>query len=537
MSTLMNNDLGLDPSDPLNFLLHNPPSTTCTKQMTTRAPALASPQTGIHSAAPSPLPSSGSESGSSIGSFSPPPSMCAAPVDTGYFASTDDPATELANRVRKNAGVVLAVQIGATRNTTRLPPQPRLPPLPRPPATPVQTATQSRPKTSHTTIERRYRTNLNARIQSLRQAIPALRVVDRTAAIKAGEPYPVARLGPARPHRRTRGFVDGVKVARKCSKANVLGKAVEYIRVLKNREKRLMRELEGPMTLLRGFVEGTELLGSGSDKKMCGRPTKVVPLHASDCVHKPAVRNVRVVSAGRRGIAPSPSLSFPPSFPMLSPRSPCSPHVPHALPSFPTLLFPSDPPPSRHCRTPTPSSRALHPGCICRMHTLRAALVPTSLVFTLTLPPPYYPPCSPPSSRVQLAIGSDAAHAHTHVCVCACRVPALVPFSFFSTLSPVPRCTRARRRVECRLHQIRLGDGTAAHAHAVWVRGESLCAPLQVLLARGDARAEFASTHCANARPLCCIPSPGPLSFLSPSPSLPFLSPYLPHVRYVRSSE
>ena len=27
-----------------------------------------------------------------------------------------------------------------------------------------------------------------------------------------------------------RGFVDGVKVARKCSKANVLGKAVEYIR-------------------------------------------------------------------------------------------------------------------------------------------------------------------------------------------------------------------------------------------------------------------------------------------------------------------
>jgi len=29
-----------------------------------------------------------------------------------------------------------------------------------------------------------------------------------------------------------RGFVDGVKVARKCSKANVLGKAVEYIRLV-----------------------------------------------------------------------------------------------------------------------------------------------------------------------------------------------------------------------------------------------------------------------------------------------------------------
>ncbi|KAJ6455590.1 hypothetical protein C8R47DRAFT_935143, partial [Mycena vitilis] len=85
----------------------------------------------------------------------------------------------------------------------------------------------SRPKTSHTTIERRYRTNLNARIQSLRQAVPALRVVDRAAAFKAGE------AGSSDDHEDVvdaRGFVDGVKVARKCSKANVLGKAVEYIR-------------------------------------------------------------------------------------------------------------------------------------------------------------------------------------------------------------------------------------------------------------------------------------------------------------------
>ncbi|KAJ7718155.1 hypothetical protein B0H16DRAFT_1797830 [Mycena metata] len=153
-----------------------------------------------------------SESGGSSGSFSPPPSMRAASVDTGYSASTDDPATELANRVCKNAGVVLAVQIGSepqyqphqpsvftappapsypTPNTaasafTTAPVAPSAPPTP---TTPVQSATHSRPKTSHTTIERRYRTNLNARIQSLRQAVPALRVVDRAAAIK--EPYAV----------------------------------------------------------------------------------------------------------------------------------------------------------------------------------------------------------------------------------------------------------------------------------------------------------------------------------------------------------
>ncbi|KAJ7691859.1 hypothetical protein B0H16DRAFT_1257744, partial [Mycena metata] len=92
----------------------------------------------------------------------------------------------------------------------------------------------SRLKTLHTTIERRYRTNLNARIQSLRQAVPTLRVVDRAAAIKAGEPSPgmLSSRGDAsdpQDHIDARGFVDGVKVARKCSKANVLGKAIEYI--------------------------------------------------------------------------------------------------------------------------------------------------------------------------------------------------------------------------------------------------------------------------------------------------------------------
>ena len=57
-----------------------------------------------------------------------------------------------------------------------------------------------------------------------------------------------------------RGFVDGVKVARKCSKANVLGKAVEYIRVLKKRENRLKAEQAGLKTLVAGLVGGAALL-------------------------------------------------------------------------------------------------------------------------------------------------------------------------------------------------------------------------------------------------------------------------------------
>ena len=55
-----------------------------------------------------------------------------------------------------------------------------------------------------------------------------------------------------------RGFEDGVKVARKCSKANVLGKAVEYIRVLKKWEHRLKAEKAGMKSLIGGLVGGPD---------------------------------------------------------------------------------------------------------------------------------------------------------------------------------------------------------------------------------------------------------------------------------------
>lgn len=104
-----------------------------------------------------------------------------------------------------------------------MPPTPS--PSPSPPVHAIQgpqthvinTIATGRPKTSHTTIERRYRTNLNARIQSLKASVPALRVLDQNY---KNDEYKVDG----------RGYVDGVKVARKGSKANVLGKAVEYIR-------------------------------------------------------------------------------------------------------------------------------------------------------------------------------------------------------------------------------------------------------------------------------------------------------------------
>ncbi|TCD68870.1 hypothetical protein EIP91_009585 [Steccherinum ochraceum] len=235
-----------------------------------------------------------SASSSSGASLSPIPehssAISSSASDSGY--SEGDSASELAHRVRQMAGVTLAVpvsaqvqQLAAAGGQAKLP----IPRLPRPTSTPIKRApskasspeagfsssasaspsaecsdpiaeagqatdisqpaltASGRPKTSHTTIERRYRTNLNARITGLKQAVPALRVLE-----KNGSSYGDAV--------DTRGFVDGVKVARKMSKANVLGKATEYIKVLKRREARLTREQDGLKSLIAGLVGGPALL-------------------------------------------------------------------------------------------------------------------------------------------------------------------------------------------------------------------------------------------------------------------------------------
>ncbi|EMD34676.1 hypothetical protein CERSUDRAFT_116864 [Gelatoporia subvermispora B] len=207
----------------------------------------------------------------------------------------NDAAHDLAQRVRQMAGVTLAVpvsaqvqQLAAAGGQTKLPiprlPRPALPTpakqltpktspapdtfpssspssvssgsdkadSPSPAALPASsTGVIGRPKTSHTTIERRYRTNLNARITGLKHAVPALRVLEAKN-VNGGTGW--GDVVDAR------GFVDGVKVARKMSKANVLGKATEYIRVLKKREARLKREQDGLKALVAGLVGGPALL-------------------------------------------------------------------------------------------------------------------------------------------------------------------------------------------------------------------------------------------------------------------------------------
>lgn len=214
--------------------------------------------------------SSSSSSGASLSPILEPHSAVSSSPASDYGSADSDPAFELAQRVRQAAGVTLAVpvsphvqQLAAASIQDKASRAPRVqsaaqpvapaqppglaPPAPEPvsraspPATSPSDSSSSsspssaaqspnpdapapapltRPKTSHTTIERRYRTNLNARITGLRQAVPALRVLE----LKDGMTSPYNDIVDAR------GFVDGVKVARKMSKANILGKATEYIR-------------------------------------------------------------------------------------------------------------------------------------------------------------------------------------------------------------------------------------------------------------------------------------------------------------------
>lgn len=265
--------------------------------------------------------SSSSSSGASFSPILEPQSSISSSSASECGVSDSDPAFELAQRVRQAAGVTLAVPVSqevqqlaaasmqdrsSTSRVSHIQPFASVAastrvvdassPIPEPssraspsaaslpdsgsssssPSSVAQSpnadapapASVARPKTSHTTIERRYRTNLNARITGLKQAVPALRVLE----LKDGMPSPYNDVVD------TRGFVDGVKVARKMSKANILGKATEYIRcvalakqfcdqvltaslrVLKKREARLKREQDGLKSLVGGLVGGPALM-------------------------------------------------------------------------------------------------------------------------------------------------------------------------------------------------------------------------------------------------------------------------------------
>lgn len=85
-------------------------------------------------------------------------------------------------------------------------------------------------KRPHNVIEKRYRANLNEKIAELRDAVPALRVLKKSKGKNDG------------PASSDEEDLNGLTPSNKLNKASVLTKAVEYIRHLEFRTKRLEEE-------------------------------------------------------------------------------------------------------------------------------------------------------------------------------------------------------------------------------------------------------------------------------------------------------
>ncbi|KAI0022909.1 hypothetical protein F4780DRAFT_769550 [Xylariomycetidae sp. FL0641] len=83
-------------------------------------------------------------------------------------------------------------------------------------------------KTAHNMIEKRYRTNLNEKIAALRESVPSLRIMTKSA---RGEDTT-----------EDREELHGLTPAHKLNKATVLSKATEYIVNLEKRNARLMED-------------------------------------------------------------------------------------------------------------------------------------------------------------------------------------------------------------------------------------------------------------------------------------------------------
>ncbi|KAL1842247.1 hypothetical protein VTJ49DRAFT_5725 [Mycothermus thermophilus] len=94
-------------------------------------------------------------------------------------------------------------------------------------------------KTAHNMIEKRYRNNLNEKIAALRDSVPSLRIMCKSA---RGEDTT-----------EDREELHGLTPAHKLNKATVLSKATEYIRHLEKRNNRLIEENKNMMARISAF--------------------------------------------------------------------------------------------------------------------------------------------------------------------------------------------------------------------------------------------------------------------------------------------
>ncbi|KAF9423494.1 hypothetical protein BGZ94_008255 [Podila epigama] len=132
---------------------------------------------------------------------------------------------------------------------TRLkPPQALVTPPPAPPSNQGPQPTKQQKKVAHNAIERRYRNNINDRINDLKNVVPALCNI-KTKDEKDDDDEDD---GPVE--------ADGVTKATKLNKATILRKATEYIIVLQKREAATKVENAALRQLLTSLPGGVDLL-------------------------------------------------------------------------------------------------------------------------------------------------------------------------------------------------------------------------------------------------------------------------------------
>ncbi|MCJ1412033.1 hypothetical protein MMC19_006125 [Ptychographa xylographoides] len=99
-------------------------------------------------------------------------------------------------------------------------------------------------KTSHNVVEKRYRSNLNDKIATLRDSVPALRLASRRTSANDASSDSEGTDGAAGPSSQV-----------KLNKATVLTKATEYIKQLELHNKRLVEENSALLSRLKGIVD------------------------------------------------------------------------------------------------------------------------------------------------------------------------------------------------------------------------------------------------------------------------------------------
>ncbi|KAM3440947.1 hypothetical protein NHJ13734_003011 [Beauveria thailandica] len=131
-------------------------------------------------------------------------------------------------------------------------------------------------KTAHNMIEKRYRTNINDKIAALRDSVPSLRIMSKSA---RGEDTT-----------QDREELHGLTPAHKLNKATVLSKATEYIRHLEKRNCRLLEENNAMQARIAAFEK---LFMAGA-------------MNGSISSHQPPPAQMSFPQEGQPGFMPSP---------------------------------------------------------------------------------------------------------------------------------------------------------------------------------------------------------------------------------------